>query len=244
MFKKKKLVMLPSNKATWPNCIWLGRISGILHLDTSYNYKPKTIDPIDGSMLPQHLYILSDEKIEEGDWILVNRRILKCESKEGNLGYKWGPAFLFIQTHHKKIIATTDKSLTINNYSDVDRLADIEIKLPEPSSAFIQKFVEEYNKGNIITDVMVEYEKLALYGKVLLPCSPHNNESNSDMSIYKDYLKISDNNTITIRKVKDSWDREEVESLLYQVVGLWRDPHDSALYKGKDYLGKWIEQNL
>ena len=46
----------------------------------------------------------------------------------------------------EKIIATTDISL-VKEYN-----------LPQPSQQFIQKYIEEYNKGNIITDVLVEYE--------------------------------------------------------------------------------------
>jgi hypothetical protein len=207
MFKRSKVVMLPTNeKATE-----IG-----MYKDTKrlvYNQRGKDIPR--GEM--QHLYILSDDEIKTGDWyITLTNDICKCGNKTN------------FTPKGKKLIATTDESLS----------------LPKPSQAFIEKYVKKYNEGKPITDVLVEYEKLALYGTVLLPCSPHNNESNSDMSIYSDYLKVSSDNTITIKKVKDSWNRDEVETLLYEVISLWRHPHDSALYKSKDYLGKWIEKNL
>ena len=79
MFKRATVVLLPTNKATWPNCIWLGRISKQLHLDKSYSsYISK--DPIDNSMLPQHLYITSDEEIKEGDWFVTDDRLRKDEN--------------------------------------------------------------------------------------------------------------------------------------------------------------------
>ena len=31
--------------------------------------------------------------------------------------------------------------------------------MPQTPKSFIQKFIEEYNKGNVITEVMVEYER-------------------------------------------------------------------------------------
>lgn len=93
---------------------------------------------------PQHLYILSDEEIKEGDWFLMNGCIERqCKFIEN---------YLIVDTtegrHHysvcKKIITSTDKSLN----------------LPEPSTSFIQKYIEEYNKGNKIEDIMVEYINL------------------------------------------------------------------------------------
>jgi len=37
--------------------------------------------------------------------------------------------------------------------------------LPQPSKSFIEKYVEEYNKGNQIVDVLVEYENTREYWK-------------------------------------------------------------------------------
>lgn len=49
--RKCQVVMLPTEKATWPNCIWLGRISHQLKLDKSYNDSPRTLNPVDDSIL-------------------------------------------------------------------------------------------------------------------------------------------------------------------------------------------------
>ena len=111
----------------------------------------------------------------------------------------------------EKIIATTDISL-VKEYN-----------LPEPSQSFIQKYIEEYNRGNIITDVLVEYG--IIY------------EGRSYDLYNPDKLKVNlKNNTITIKKVKDSWNREEILNDIEQ-----------AIIQGLDigqYRDKWIKENL
>jgi hypothetical protein len=92
---------------------------------------------------------------------------------------------------------------------------------PQPSEGFIQKFIDAYNSEDPITEVMVEY-----------------NHIQSTTGLNEEWVKVnSSDNTITIRKMKDSWTREEV-------INLCRE----AINYGKDYNGnlseKWIEYNL
>lgn len=216
MKKKCKVVMLPTEEATWPNCIWLGRISRQLRLDKSYNHEPKSIEPIDNSMLPQHLYILSDEKIKVGDCYLdecnTPRRCFIDDSR-----------YWAVRESYKKIIATSNKSLN----------------LPDPSPEFIEEFIREYNKGNVIKEVMVEYDAY--------------NRSTTweydEPEIIE--LKVDKNNYITITREKDSWSREEVIEFVYKVlkaagkeikaemVDISTHPH--IIFTGVD---EWIEENL
>lgn len=97
-----------------------------------------------------HLYILSDDKIEEGDWFYD----FLYKVKQYNKTKKIIPA-----SYSKKIIATTDTSLKIpgDDYDPRSKTGREWIFLPEPSQSFIKVFIEEYNKGNVITDVMVGY---------------------------------------------------------------------------------------
>lgn len=198
-YQECEVVMLTTEKATWPNCIWLGRISNQLRLDTSYNHKPKSISPIDNSMLPQHLYFLSNEEIKEGDWcyhpeVSQEYSIVTKEGTKTGLHptqgvFQWKSTTNPWYKKAKKIIATTDLSLNINNYSDVDRLIDFEYNLPQPSQSFIQAFIKAYNEGKPITKVLVE-------------CWAHTEE---DIQ-----LKVNLSNEVTIKKVKNSYTREEV----------------------------------
>jgi hypothetical protein len=100
----------------------------------------------------------------------------------------------------KKIIATTDKLNTHPNVADSYRSGNC---LPQPSQSFIEKWVEEYNKGNVITDVMVEYEAM------------NTTIVNRTYNDFEPKINPKDN-TITIRKIKDSWSREEVVELIKQ----------------------------
>jgi len=129
----------------------------------------------------QHLYITSDEVIKEDNWCLhtmgeasINpQRIIKAT--HSNLES--------IQEWWNKIIATTDPSLN----------------LPQPSHSFITKYIEEYNKGNTITDIIVEYDQF-------IP----NNKINLNGGYHTDIKINSKDNTITIKKIKDSWTAEEM----------------------------------
>lgn len=219
-FKKTKVVMLSTNeKANEDKLIYR---EGRLMFQTKKEAKH---DRKWSSSKHYHLYFLSNEEIKEGDWVLTPNNEIK----------KFGQVGTYL-SKDKKIIATTDKSLTINSIYGVDRF-DASIfsgsgksemiklpqmfNLPQPSQLFIEKFVEEYNKGSVITEVMVEYEPIGAYS---------NPKYDSD---YR--LKVnSKDNTITIRKIKNSWSREEVEKLC----------REARYTTGVVEIDKWIEKNL
>ena len=179
-----------------------------------------------------HLYILSDEPIKEGDW---------CHTKrvEGNICiYEKLPSHWYDDC--KKIIATTNESLhfkcdkdTCTNYITESCNTLCYNLLPQPSEEFIDKYRTEYNKGNIITDVMVEYRY------TIDKSLGHFHQQR------KYFLKVNPkDNTITIKKVKNSWDRKEIEALIkkYEKDNLYygRD----AYYNNIDIATEWIKENL
>jgi len=185
---------------------------------------PLALDLIDGDMVldsknddiyaNQHLYFLSDDEIKEGDWWfdLLERRVFKVTEEDVVVIKADG----LPHNEFKKIIATTDKLgvITKDEFSGVDNQ-----HLPQPSETFIKKFIEAYNNGNPIMEVMVEYNHLQSSG-----------------GLNKEWLKVnSSDNTITIRKMKDSWTRDEVVNLLQQFN------NDKP---GKFDCSKWIEENL
>ena len=219
-FKKTKLVMLPTNeKASIVNFLDNNKLIFIGH-QTFQSSIPFTF---------YNVYILSDEEIKEGDWILNNLledkrpiQVTKELLEDGLL------------KDDKKIIATTDKSLftetkSIGYTEDRARVFYGKEYLPQPSQSFIEKFVEEYNEGNVITEVMVEYETITKrYGS----CS-----IGEGVTMNVEQLKVSKDNTITIRKVKDSWNRDEVEEKIRK--GAY------VLLNGSiGDFDKWIEENL
>ena len=135
-----------------------------------------------------------------------------------------GKYYLKTETGYREVLATTDTSLKIDNPNyDIGRLAYI--TLPQPSQQFIQKFVEEYNRGNIITNVLVEYELVSNEEYFLNTINP-----DDDVPYFDENLKINPkDNTITIKKVKDSWTREEIlddieQSMIQGLnIGQYRD---------------------
>lgn len=228
MFKRVKVIMLPTNeKATI-----IGKYKDI---DELVFNTPRDIPRGE----QQHLYITSDDEIKEGDWGYdqVHQYIVRI-SKEllGNYLYK-------------KIIATTDSSLIRVVESFKGEV--IEERLPQPSQAFIEKYIEEYNKGNIITEVMVEYEE---HGITCNQCYKINGGINSPDCCgeyyIKDIVKVNPkDNTITIKKIKDSFTLQEIEEIHVSVVkqgclyegGSWTDEHERLV---RIEFNKYVKENL
>ena len=201
MLKKCKIVMLSTNQQTKYLMVYsdVEKTKGKLILNGLKNDEYKEY---------QHLYIISDDEIKEGDWFYnIHSKIV------GRAAFNFGKDELA-----KKIIATT---------------TDSSLGLPQPSQQFIQKFVEEYNKGNIITDVLVEYELISneeYFGNTVNP--------DDDVPYFDERLKINHkDNTITIKKAKDSYTKEEVENLIYTAM---KDRCYTTIAEWK----KWIEENL
>ena len=170
----------------------------------------------------QHLYIISDDEIKENNTHFYNPHSGQLHISGNHTDY-----IAINKNGCKKIIATTDVSLG----------------LPQPSQQFIQKYIEGYNKGNVITDVLVEYNcgdsHCSLFG-----CQKHLGCKNESIQTVKINPK---DNTITIKKVKDSYTREEVEDLCRKAFLLYKS--DNYGYPGlikstKEKEDKWIGENL
>ena len=209
----------------------------------------------------QHLYITSNEEIKESDlfYNTFDDKIQKCTKHQLHDG-KFAKLRVYVEGGDynesicKKIIATTDTSLG----------------LPQPSQQFIEKYIEEYNKGNIITEVLVEVEEKYIESKLSYisaggmvgfdKCELKNKRIGSvscgecenyiqDFGNYitckkgkKEYkLKLDSHNQITIRKQKDSWTREEVIALCRRAY-LYGEQGALNLHDGT--FKEWIEENL
>lgn len=178
----------------------------------------------------QHLYILSDESIKEGDWFIntTKNTVNKCNHVDQNIQSGFNHGEYHGKFECKKIIATTDEltAKVINTALGVTQI------LPQPSQQFIEKYITEYNKGNVIEDVMVEYENIVA----------------ENPNIEYDYQGVKVNprdNTITISRVKDSWNREE----LIKLMRFARNSGDAEMMDNPDYLeeneyNEWIKENL
>ena len=173
-----------------------------------------------------HLYIISDDEIKEGDYYIIDDipELLK------NNGLK------FIDDYCKKVIATTDTSLYTHQKETVS-LPERVFYLPQPSQQFIQKYIEEYNKGNIITDVLVEY-KFNDFKFMATLCTTKEKEYT---------LKINPkDNTITIKKLKETYNKEELCQVLEKYTSfIWSEVGiHYPISLGNDAKDKFINSEL
>ena len=217
MLKRCKVVMLPTKEKS---DIFIGKTHSVLH------YKNNIPDEEFKSY--QHLYIISDDGIKKGDYIYCTiTNIIEIDKyNHDDLIRDW-----------KKVIATTDSSL----WRPSHKYASDVILLPQPSQQFIEKFIEEYNRGNVITDVLIEYELISneeYFGNTVNP--------DYDVPYFDEKLKINPkDNTITIKKVKDSWSREEVIEFGNKVKEYCKNGWKSdSLHRVFFEWDKWIEENL
>lgn len=199
----------------------------------------------------QHLYIISNEDIKEGDWYvsymldisdLSNILTVPDTIKKANFNNTNKFIIELYSKYCKKIIATTDESLKIDNditnqtsviwdKRDIERVIVGSKSLPKPSDSFISKYIEEYNAGRTIANVLVEYEVGKSYS------------GNSGLEV-KQWLKIDSNNQITIKKVKDSYSREEVIEVLHNSLDAHTTKHTTLRQVFVKQLNNWIKENL
>jgi len=231
--------MLPTEKASK---IWANSNKSL----NCYNVVLDNEPPRESPGTPQHLYILSDDKIKEGDWCIylgINNRnsihIARTSNDNRRIYHEigvdpikeYGTIYggLTPSPHEiKKIIATTD-----SNFSSLN--------LPSIPQSFILKYVNEYNKGNKIEEVIVEYID---NGEEDWIGDNHNGEPFWNEKIE---LKLNPDNTINIKPVKDSWTRDEVTKLLLEFATLhinWARNYIKDQDTPDVNSMEWIEENL
>lgn len=216
--KKCKVILLPTNEKA-----------------PIYLYKPNNkVQIANGVTLGygdkyQHLYFLSDEEIKEGDWYSSSHETTINQASKFNL------ETLNKAYWAKKIIATTDSSLAMLIPDPI--IGKAPVYFPTPSQDFIKVFIEEYNKGNVIKWVDVEYEEIS------------DNKTNDfgKKQIYYQKLKVNSRNEITIRKVKNSWSREECIKqlkIIAQDAVSFPEKFVTGICFDDSLFNKWIEENL
>ena len=178
------------------------------------------------SQKKQHLYILSDDEIKEGDWFIYgnNESGYHLDTKAPDTSQRFGVNTNRSINNPKKVIASTDLSLLKPGAGAFNSKAC----LPQPSEQFLTQYVKAYNNAKPIEEVEVEYELCETYR--MDECNSRFHCCENPMK-----LKISSNNTINIKLVKDTWTKEEVINLLYKTKASLFTPEE---------MDKWIEENL
>lgn len=162
----------------------------------------RTVKPSDG-FKQQHLYILSPEEVEKGDWAIIRGRFPSKCYMVGPRGIRYfdcSECFGKQETEHmKKIVATTDSDLWFRVYGgEEDKHGELEV--PKIGIDFVQRYTKEWNKGKKIEKVMLEYEEMvSMPQEHLLTGSDVEKEAMKN-SFYQ--LKIRSNETVIISPVE------------------------------------------
>ena len=258
--KKAKVIMLLTNEPSK-----IGNLATYQKRSLSKVIK-EGVNPKDSTVQFWNLYIISDEEMKKGDYVYVacsevNVYEIRQITEYYNGQFLFDDKSQIDMDYCKKIIATTDTSLLIDTYINqgdtvkgdliIKRGSDYttglkgRINLPQPSKQFIQKFVEEYNKGNVITDVLVEYEEI-----IYNPEKEREYQSNDRIYIEdcdkQTRLKINYNdNTITIKKIKDIWSREEVIEFGEKIREYCKETYkEDSLHRVYYEWDEFIKENL
>lgn len=154
---KKKVVMLPTN------------VGSNLYLKITDGYQGLEYNPYSERRLntwhkPQHLYFVSEDKVNEGDWCV------QMVSGTPTKVVKVNKSDLIHVEFYKKIISTTDRTLK----TDYDGKSPITtywggVELHKIPQEFIERFINDFNKGNVITEVNIEFEDRPYYGDIDKP---------------------------------------------------------------------------
>lgn len=247
-FKRVQIIMVPVEKAE--NCFLLKETMGKTYLRYYEGFFTKSyLQSI--SATAYHLYFLLNEKVEKNEWCFSP--MCPPESRIRQKGS------VNASIYDRKIIATTDTYLGWTNLGTCEegRLIGncylgngllFKPLLPKPSNDFVKKYLEEYNKGNIIKWVDVEFddkEKFGIRGYKGNRLVFDNTTKNPNFG----KIKINSKNEISITKIKDNWTKEEIINTLIK----YREDYET--FKKSCHFGpnekeinqwsnSWIEKNL
>lgn len=250
MYKTHKIVLIPTDKKEFKKgqiILTLGPLINfkgevLKHENTLYLSSNDSIDIVTHPLQPQHLYILSDEELKEGDWFIQYDSALAPNKiteyhleiiKDGIHGKDW-----------KKIIATTDRSLVVN----VSKSLGVTRELPNIPLKFVKQYIEKYNQRKQIKKVLVEYVDDYSKNDQLIIME---NEGIDIRSPYQK-IKIHENNYVSVKPKKiKKYKRKEVikimkkfkeETELFSTSSIVKE--NKSVMTIEQIENKWIEENL
>lgn len=246
MLKKQQWIMLPTNKALEVGQLVIApTIEGKEELTTC-----RTIAPLSYLLKPQYIYILSDEEIKKGDWI-INKFMSNKQPYRADRDYNSNFA--------AKIIASSDKTLKIQQ--SIGNQGTVAFnQIPQIREYVIKAFTEDYNKGRIWTHVNVEYEKkpkkitdceicggsgIADWGDSIIGkctgCYSELTLKQREDAKYENFeIKLRPDNTVIVRPIKEIFTREEIHDILHEYGSA---NYPNPYYKGRRQAVAWFNEN-
>lgn len=214
----------------------------------------------------QYLCFTSSDEIKVGDWITgteLNWGIYnEIHQVKVIKNLESGKLFWFndecngisaIPEQCTKIIAISDTSFDggiqkgkiYNILSEGTKYEPFNI--PQPPIDFIKKYMKSYNRGEIYTHVLVEYERDVEMRQGYTKPSAANRSTEWYYDRHISHkLKINPkDNTITIKELKQSWSREDLEVLKYEYEAA--KGHSRVNDKREECVQRifnWISENL
>ena len=234
MIKKHKIVMLPTEDNS---LLGVHNRKGLLYAKNEgwcYIVKHDYIQP-------QHLYILSDDEIKEGDWIYnksrnFGKKIYKCQRvSESNDGFPYkvsnpikGDEAMYLNSRTFKVIATNDPKLTkVDEISGENVWTSLIPQIPQSFIEYYAKHQPEY--------VEMEYEcinKLKLVNNEIVWVEP-DNELN--LATNKFYMERAMKVPVSVEE--KLYTREELEGFAFHTAQICQGMNDLE-------IEQWIKENL
>lgn len=220
-YQELEVVMLPTEKCE--DAFYLQ--NGKLKYHKGYLTQEYLKDSLNAKSF--HVYFLSNEEIKENDWYFLIPESKIKQFKLINYSLRNN------SREWKKIVAATDNNLIID-VNEGDDLEPISLSLPNIPIDFIQSFTDSYNKGNVITNVLVEVNTKSVLSTGY--------EALGFVKDFKSY-KIK-NGAIIIEKLEEKTYTES------QVIALCKKSYSRGHYNGSFkeeepvISDKWIKENI
>jgi hypothetical protein len=181
---------------------------------------------------PQHLYFTTDEEIKEGDWCINSKKeLFQVKNSTGNTLHNPDTKEPYQKWGGRKVIASTDSKLTTcecGNTTHKMSCKNRDIKLPQPSQAFIKAYSEQGGIDEV--DVEMEDDN---YGALFTL-----KDGSTEIVIAKKLKADPVHNTITTHRIMSK--EEEALKFLEMIHSEWGENWDLLVqFFGQETADKW-----
>ncbi len=191
MLKKQQWLILPTkNDGKEWGAMWIN-IKEELRFSSENSFNPFY-------QIFHNAYILSDEEIKEGDWVVNKNDKVFIYTKDS----------VSAKEYCQKIIASSDKTLHYTEEYLGKTLGKFtNFNVPQIRENVVKASIEDYNKGKKWEWVNVEYKELD-------ECEETVDNQGNITGRYIQQLKLRPDNTVIIYPIQETFTREEVIEIL------------------------------
>ena len=154
-----------------------------------YDSKSTAYNPLHTTFM--HVYVTSNDTIGNNEYFICDNKIFQLKHSDGD--YSW-----YDPNICKKIVATTDKSITINKIV-VDSISSgiKQVEPPKPNPEFISELIENYNNHLDVSTALLEYVKFDNFS----------------------FAKINpETNTVNLKSIKQTFNKSEIVDIFNKLI--------------------------